>query len=197
MGRPRLTDQERWLRGNLEADRDRTKSAQERGEAVIAAGRPKFPQNLTPEERRAFKMFCRLLEERRQLTEGDVYLLEVAATIYARWQEAKSKLTEQGIIVKYSKQNAKGDLIEIDAPNLYLKVAEVCEKNLTACLDRLGLTGLNKTRVKQTEKPTPTGPKPGTAAWLLQQYDEQKTAPPAPEPARETEQLPESFYDYN
>jgi phage terminase small subunit len=42
----------------------------------------------------------------------------------------------------------------MEKPNLWLKVAETSERNMIACLDRLGLTPNARGKVKPTHVPT-------------------------------------------
>src|ERR1700685_4724542 len=66
--------------------------------STLVAGRPSIPKSLKPgsEEKRIYKLLCRQLLERRALTEADRYLLELAATIWARRSRAKEKLLAEG-----------------------------------------------------------------------------------------------------
>jgi P27 family predicted phage terminase small subunit len=136
--------------------------------SMLVAGRPKYPKNATKEERRFFKQLCNQLEERRALTRGDEYLLTLAVSIWSRWQRAQDALLVQGEICLYERRDSNGAFHKIEKPNLWLKVAEVSEKNLVSILDRLGLTPLAGSKVKQT-RPTEKAEEaqPGTVAWMI------------------------------
>jgi P27 family predicted phage terminase small subunit len=117
-------------------------------------GRPKFPRGITGDERVTFKRLVKLLESRRAVTEGDRELIRIYAITYARHDRALAKTAEQGEVVEYTRLNSNGEEVKVEKPNFHLKIAETCEKNLVAILDRLGLTPLNRAKVKPTAKPS-------------------------------------------
>ena len=121
-------------------------------------GRPRYPKGIGGEARVAFKRVVRLLEQRRALTEADGELLRLYGITYDRHLRALAKIAEQGEVVEYTRLNNHGEEVKTEKPNLYLKIAETCEKNLVAILDRLGLTPLNRAKVRPTGKPQETAP---------------------------------------
>jgi P27 family predicted phage terminase small subunit len=127
-----------------------TKSVAGKTEVSVKPGRPKFPRNLNAEQRVVFKRIVRLLERRRHITEGDVELIRIYAVTYTRHVKALAKLEEEGEIRTYVRLDSNGTAHDQEKPNLWLKVAETAEKNLVACLDRLGLTPHNRAKVKPT-----------------------------------------------
>jgi P27 family predicted phage terminase small subunit len=127
----------------------KSRAGQDDGPAV-APGRPKFPKDLSREARPVFKNLVRLLEKRRHITEGDVYLCRVFALVYVRHAKAQAKLEAEGEIRSYVRLDSNGQPHDQEKPNLWLKVAETAEKNMVACLDRLGLTAMNRSKVKPT-----------------------------------------------
>ena len=116
----------------------------------IPAGRPKFPGNLAAELRPVFKKICRMLETRRALTEADGPLLALYCVSYARAQKANEKLAVEGEVCEYTRLDSNGQPHVVEKPNLWLKVAQDAEKQMVACLDRLGLSPMNRDKVKQT-----------------------------------------------
>src|SRR6266478_8553330 len=116
----------------------------------IAAGRPKFPKNLPTDLRQVFKRTCKLLETRRALTEADGPLLARYCIAYQRAERAQTKLDEQGEICLYTRLDSNGTAHQMEKPNLWLKVAQDAEKMMVACLDRLGLSPMNRDKVKPT-----------------------------------------------
>ena len=135
---------------------------------TVAPGRPKMPKKLTEEQQAIFKRIRRLLEQRRACTHGDVEIITMYCVAYTRWIKALAKLEEEGEIRLYSRLDSNGKEVQTEKPNLWLRVAETCEKNLTAYLDRLGLSPLNRGKIKPTAaKETPKEP---TAAELEEQH---------------------------
>jgi P27 family predicted phage terminase small subunit len=101
-----------------------------------------------------------LLEKRRHLTEGDIELLRIYSLLYVRHAKALEKIEAQGEICVYVRLDSNGQPHDQEKPNLWLKVAETCEKNMVACLDRLGLTPANRAKIKPTgdDKNKPADP---------------------------------------
>jgi P27 family predicted phage terminase small subunit len=146
MPTPRKTEAAHRLQGTVSQAKDAAAPA-------VEPGRPKVPKNLPKPARAVFKRMVALLEPRRHITPGDVYLCELFATLYVRRAAAQAKLEAEGEIRTYTRLDSNGAAHEIEKPNLWLKVAETCEKNMVACLDRLGLTPLNRAKVKATGEP--------------------------------------------
>jgi P27 family predicted phage terminase small subunit len=121
----------------------------------IAPGRPKYPRNLTPEAKRVFKNTCRLLERRRSLTEADGELIRLLALAHVRHAKAIEKLAEEGEIKTYYRLDKHGEQVASERENLWLQVARDAEKFMVGIYDRLGLTPLNRGKVKQAEAPKP------------------------------------------
>jgi phage terminase small subunit len=116
--------------------------------SMLVGGRPKFFKVMT--EKRVFKMLCAMLEERRTLTEGDGFLLHLASEIWCRRARAQANLIKQGEICTYIRLDNNGVAHPQEKPNLNLKVVSESEKQLVAILDRLGLSPIAGSKVKQT-----------------------------------------------
>lgn len=153
----------------------------------IPAGRPAYPKGISPEAKRVFKRLCNLLEKRRALTHGDGELLRMYSLLYTRHERALAKLEAEGEICTYTRLDSNGTAREMEKPNLWLKVAETCERNMVACLDRMGLTPNARAKVKQVgDKPKPAATPeeayfsgigqpaaaPGSASLLLEDLDD-------------------------
>lgn len=156
-------------------------------EPALVAGRPKFPKNISGEARKKFKALCAMLQERRHLTNADGELLALYCHAYDRNQKALTKLAEEGEVRVYVRLDSNGQPHDQEKKNLWLDVAQNAEKTMLACLDRLGLTPLNRAKVKET---TPNRKKelvPGSMAYLeAQAAAEAKTKTPEPaEPSME------------
>jgi len=151
----------------------------------LVAGRPKCPK-LTREARRIFKLLCRQLEDRRALTAGDGHLLALYATLWDRHERAQAKLLAEGEICIYTRMDSNGQAHQVEKPNLSLKIAQDTERQMVAILDRLGLSPLAGTKVKQTRLSDADAPaEPGTIAYILQNSAPQPAFVPEPVPATE------------
>jgi len=130
----------------LHGTKPETKSIQ----SPIPAGRPKYARNLPENLRGLFREVCKQLQERRALTAADGPLISLYCICWDRHQRATKKLIEEGEITTYTRMDNHGVAHQIEKPNLWLKVAETSEKQMVACLDRLGLSPMNRDKVKQT-----------------------------------------------
>jgi len=124
-------------------------------EAIIPAGRPKYPRGISNDAKRVFKTIARLLEQRRSLSEGDGELMRLLAIAYDRHAKAVLKLAEEGEVRIYTRLDRKGNQVETEAVNLWLKIAQESEKFMVACYDRLGLSPLNRNKVKPAAEEKP------------------------------------------
>ena len=165
-------------------------------------GRPKCPKGISGEARAAFKRLLKLLESRRSLTGEDGELLRLYAITFDRHVASLEKVNAQGTVVEYKRLNNHGEEVVTEKPNLHLKIAETCEKNLVAILDRLGLTPLNRGKVKPTAPPAPKEHEypVGSMGWLEEQkakgmFDHPQQPEPEPQPERK-EMTPEELDDY-
>lgn len=122
----------------------------------IQPSRPKFPRGLRGESKKIFKKLASVLERRRALTEGEEELLRLYANLHVRHAKAQAKLEEEGEVCTYYRLNNRGESVPTEKPNLWLAIAQGAEKNMVSILDRLGLTPLNRSKVKQTSKPKET-----------------------------------------
>jgi P27 family predicted phage terminase small subunit len=149
------------------------------GQSSVPAGRPKLPKGLSTAARAAFKEACKALESRRALTPGDGALLRLYAVLTHRHEQAQAAVDSEGLVCTYTRLNNHGEEVETEKPNLHLKIAQDCERQLVAILDRLGLTPRHRDSVK------PVGPKktkaavPGSVLWELQQAEQQEAEPEA------------------
>jgi P27 family predicted phage terminase small subunit len=141
--------------------------------AIAAPGRPKYPKNLTPDAKRVFKNVSRLLEARRNLTEADGELIRLLALTYARHAKAISKLEEEGEIKIYFRLDKHGEQVASERPNLWLDVAQACEKQMISIYDRLGLTPLNRAKVKPTEPTKEAKPEDAAEAAMFSREAQQ------------------------
>jgi len=119
----------------------------------VESGRPKYPRGISGEARSAYKRLVKLLEARRSLTAGDQELLHIYAILFDRHKKALAKVAEEGEIKIYYRLDNHGESVPSEKPNLWLKIAQDSESKMIACLDRLGLTPINRGKVKPADPP--------------------------------------------
>ena len=119
------------------------------GASRIVAGRPKFPRDLSPAARLEFKRIVRLLEKRRQITEGDCETIRLYAIANERYKAANVKLAAEGLVVIYTRVS-NGETFRVEKKNLHLEIAAQAERTMLNLLKELGLTPRAKDAVKQT-----------------------------------------------
>ena len=136
--------------------------------SALVASRPRYPKDITPACKRVFKELVSLLIERRALTSGDKYLLELYAAIWDRRARAQAKLLEEGEVTTYTRIDSNGKMHQCEKLNLNLKIVTDAEKQLVAILDRLGLSPLAGPKIKQTRQTeVQEEAQPGTIAYIL------------------------------
>jgi len=170
---PRKHDKLHDLQGTRPHDRN-----PEMTPSTLVAGRPRLPKGTTPAAKSLYKRLCKQLAERRALTEADEYLLTLAVTVWDRWQRAQKKLLEEGEVVIYTRLNSNGEEVQVEKPNLNLKIAQDSERQLVAILDRLGLTPQNGSKIKQTRAASDekAEPEEGTVNWIIAQHQKRMAA---------------------
>ena len=146
MPTPAKDSDKHWLEGTK--SQAKSDSGQE-----FTPGRPKYPRGLVGDAKAAFKRLVNLLESRRALTAADGELIYIFAVNFARHAKALAKLAEEGEIRIYVRLDSHGEPHNVEKENLWLKVAFTAEKNMVACLDRLGLSPMNRAKVKPTARP--------------------------------------------
>jgi len=147
MPTPRKTDGMHKLTG--------TKSqAQPEPDFTVPASRPRKPKDLSPDALAVFTRLCALLRKRRALTAADGELIRLYSVNHARHAKAMAKIAEEGEVCVYTRLDSNGQAHDVEKTNLWLPIATTAEKNMVAILDRLGLSPLNRAKVK------PTAPEP-------------------------------------
>lgn len=161
---------------NLKGTRP-TRAAQP--EFVVPPSRPRKPKDLTPLGMAVFNRLCSLLKKRRALTAAEGELVRIYAVNYERHSKAMAKIQEQGEIRIYTRLDSNGQAHDVEKENLWLKVAVTAEKNMIAILDRLGLTPLNRAKVKPTAKPEAQKPLDEFEQFMSGKPSSQWVMPPA------------------
>jgi len=169
MPMPRKSDADHALHGSKPHDRGITPT-------TLVAGRPRVPKGISADAKRVFKLLCKQLEARRALTEGDGFLLQLAAELWDRRARAQAKLLEEGEVCLYTRLDSNSVAHKIEKPNLHLKIAAETEKQLVSILDRLGLSPLAGSKIKQTRPPEDNLAEclPGSVGWILLHGDDKK-----------------------
>ena len=123
-------------------------------QSLVEASRPRIPKEFKtrPEQRKLFKDYCRSLSKRRTLTEGDQELIRLAVHCRVRHARAIEHIELEGEVCKYTRLDSNGQSVDVEKPNLWLKIAQESEKALVGILDRLGLTPTNRNKVKAVER---------------------------------------------
>ena len=118
--------------------------------SYVQAGRPDFPEELSPAGKQIFKDLCQLLEERRALTRGDGDLLILYVQTRARYVRAIARVENEGEIVTRKKTGKGEEVYTVEEESPWLLVAERAMKSMLSILDRLGLTPGSRDKVKVT-----------------------------------------------
>lgn len=158
MGRPVKSERDHALQGTVSQSKSRLDSK-------FAGGRPKVPRHLPPEARSKYKRAVHFLERRGTLTEADYGTLTVYATVFSRWLQAKSELGKSLLIETVVTDN-NGIAHTTKRLNPLLKVVDACEGKLLAMSKSLGLTPVDRDRVRPVSQPE-LAPElvEGTGAW--------------------------------
>jgi P27 family predicted phage terminase small subunit len=120
-------------------------------ELSVAGSRPRCPKELSPEARKIFRNACSELEKRRAVTSADAIILELLAATVDKYRRARQHVAEEGEIVEYTRLDKKGEQVTVRSKNLWLGIANEAETKITALLDRLGMTPMNRARVRPTK----------------------------------------------
>jgi P27 family predicted phage terminase small subunit len=104
---------------------------------------PSCPSHITGEARKAWRNMGRKLLAMGVLTDVDLPALEAYCTVYARWREAETKLTETGLVIY------KDGWIQ-QSP--YMGIVNECLRQLRAYMAEFGITPSSRVRVKAVHK---------------------------------------------
>ena len=142
MSRPRKSEALHKLHG--------TKSHQStvKTHSDVEQARPKMPEHLSPEARKAWRGLVKLLEERGTLSRADSMALSIWSETQARWIAAKAELAKYGIVIETSVLDSNGQPVTSRKPNPALRTVEQCEKSLRALAREFGCTPQSRERVK-------------------------------------------------
>lgn len=110
--------------------------------SYVEPGRPRYPKDLSAAGKKIFKKLCKLLEQRRTLTDADGDLLRLYAITHERHARAVEHLEHEGEIVTTEHG---------DKQSPWLAIAERSEKSMVSILAQLGLTPATRDRIKVTK----------------------------------------------
>ena len=159
MPAPRKSDLLHELSGSTPHDRAADISS-------VPAGRPKFPKDLDANLRPVFKRLCRLLQNRRVLTEGDVELIRLYCFAFDRHTRNAALLREEGELVTYFRLDSHGQSVPQVKTNLRTKIVMDCERMMASLLNQLGMTPVSKDRAKPASGVPEAEVIPGSIAAL-------------------------------
>jgi P27 family predicted phage terminase small subunit len=117
---------------------------------------PRAPNFLSKEAKKKFRALVKQLAERRAVTAGDADLIAIYCGTWERLQQALKNVTDQGLIVEYTRLDAAGHQVTVEKANISLKIIEVSERACLSYLARLGLTPKDREHVRPTA-PKATG----------------------------------------
>ena len=134
--------------------------------SVYQGGRPKRPKHLSPAAWTEFKRICGILERRGTATEGEYVIAGLMAEVYARWAAVKAQIGDQ-YMVTTTVTNNHGVERTVSRVNPLLKVLQADESRLQSLAKSLGLTPLDREKVKQTRPNEEEEIIPGSMADLM------------------------------
>src|SRR6266436_4914510 len=152
MGRARKPDALHALHGT------KPHPSTEKTHSDVPAARPKMPEHLSPEARKAWRELIALLEERGTLSRADSMVLSIWAETQARWIQGKAELATHGIVIEIAVLDSNGAPVVSRKPNPALRTVEQCEKSLRALAREFGCTPQSRERVLPA-KPVEEKPK--------------------------------------
>lgn len=142
---------------------------------AITFGRPRMPKTFTELEAECWKAASKILRSRGTLSRGDGELLEFYAVTKARWILARRDIESRGFEISETRHSKSGEPYSVSVPNPSLKIASDCEVKLLGFARALGLTTLDRTKVRRAKGSRPEEkafvPKKGTAGELSQYFD--------------------------
>lgn len=144
-------------------------------EPTVSAGTPKMPGTkknpvLSPLEQECWKGAAKIMRSRGTLTKGDAENLELFAVTKARWVLARRDVEKRGLSIIETRHAKDGTEYEVEVANPSLKICDSCEQRLLAYSKVLGLSAIDRTKVKATKGSKSQEKfvaKPGTAAALM------------------------------
>jgi P27 family predicted phage terminase small subunit len=122
-------------------------------EVVVNAGRPRIPGHIKedPDALDAWKSATKIMKARGTLSKGDGELLEQFAVVKARWILACRDIKKRGLQILETRHAKDGSEYEVEVPNPSLKVASDCESRMLAYSKTLGLTPMDRSKIKRTK----------------------------------------------
>ena len=122
-------------------------------ESTVPAGRPRFPKGFPPDSRRVFKDLCRLLSNRRALTEADGESLRLYAILYDRHARALAAVETEGLLITETRFGSNGEPSSRRIKNPHLLIAQESERQMCSILRDLGMTVATRDKSKPVGKP--------------------------------------------
>jgi P27 family predicted phage terminase small subunit len=147
MSAPRKSDALHKIHGTDKSIHDRAADSSQ-----VPAGRPHIPRDIGPGLKRIFKNLCKLLQERRTLTNGDAELIRLYCFQYERHEKNVALLREEGELVTYFRLDSNGQSVPQVKINVRLKVCTDAERQMAAILSQLGLAQIEQKFTERMEQ---------------------------------------------
>jgi P27 family predicted phage terminase small subunit len=90
--------------------------------------------------------------ERGSLTAADAQQLSMHCELFARWIQAQTQITAEGITQTVTVLDGQGAQVTRTRPHIALKILQDCEKSLRASLRELGLTPASREKIRPAKK---------------------------------------------
>jgi P27 family predicted phage terminase small subunit len=123
------------------------------GTPTVTAGRPRIPGHIKEDKDAldAWKAASKIMKQRGTLSRGDGELLEQFSVVKARWILACRDIKARGLQILETRHAKDGSEFEVEVPNPSLKVASDCESRMLAYSKTLGLTPMDRSKIKRTK----------------------------------------------
>jgi P27 family predicted phage terminase small subunit len=135
---------------------------------------PRAPNFLSKDAKKKFRALVKQLAVRRAVTAGDADLIAIYCGTWERLQQALKNVADEGLIVEYTRLDAKGNPVTVERTNISLKIIEVSERACLSYLARLGLTPKDREHVRPTAARS-TGKEQSEAERLMEERAELQT----------------------
>jgi P27 family predicted phage terminase small subunit len=123
----------------------------------IPMSKPSMPEHIKADKASArdWREMVKVLKERGTLTRADGPLIELYCDHRQRRRVALEHLRTEGLVSDYARLDKNGEECITEKRNLWLPIAETCERNIVAVLDRLGIGPIQKDKPRRGVAPKP------------------------------------------
>lgn len=154
-------------------------------ESPIRCTKPRMSLHIKadPECAADWREMVRTLKERGTLTRADAPLIEMYCERRKQKREALKHLDDEGLVREYTRMDSNGVERATEKQNLWWKIAQDCDRQILAALDRLGVGPVMKDKPKPSAKPVADVPKVLTPeeAYMQRVVESAQQQPSEPE----------------